>query len=357
MSLRARPIALLSVFAGMSALVAAGCGSGDSGGGGNSAGGSGGGGAKKYVIGVSNTVVGNGWREEMICSIKAQSLASGNVSKVLVSNQNGGPTEQIAAIHNLISSGANAIIINPADANALNGVIADAKKRGVVVVSVDQAVSSHDAYIVTNDQVKYGKIGMEALAKKIGGKGNVVELRGGSGAPADTDRHNGVMQALKQYPNVKVVKQVFTDWQFGNAGKAAVNILQSGQKVDGFWTSGQDYTVVNAFKTTNKPPVPVVGSDTNEFLNQMLNLKGFDGIGVTNPATIGGVGTRIALEALTGKKPPRVTKLNPVVWDKANESSWKSFYDPSLPPTYSSQQTVKPYTTYTPDQLKSCQGP
>ncbi|TIY07351.1 MAG: sugar ABC transporter substrate-binding protein, partial [Mesorhizobium sp.] len=29
----------------------------------------------KYTIGVSNTVQGNGWREEMICAIKAQALA------------------------------------------------------------------------------------------------------------------------------------------------------------------------------------------------------------------------------------------------------------------------------------------
>ena len=28
--------------------------------------------ADGYVIGVSNTITGNGWREEMICSIKAQ---------------------------------------------------------------------------------------------------------------------------------------------------------------------------------------------------------------------------------------------------------------------------------------------
>ncbi|HKW70847.1 MAG TPA: hypothetical protein VJP81_09715, partial [Candidatus Dormibacteraeota bacterium] len=33
---------------------------------------SGGGGTTKYVVGVSNTLQGNGWREEMICSIKAQ---------------------------------------------------------------------------------------------------------------------------------------------------------------------------------------------------------------------------------------------------------------------------------------------
>jgi hypothetical protein len=33
------------------------------------------------------------------------------------------------------------------------------------------------------------------------------------------------------------------------------------------------------------------------------------------------------------------------------------FYDPSLPPTYSSQMIVEPYTTYTKDQLTGCQGP
>ena len=36
-------------------------------------------GAGNYVLGVSNTLVGNGWREEMICAVKAQALASGKV--------------------------------------------------------------------------------------------------------------------------------------------------------------------------------------------------------------------------------------------------------------------------------------
>src|SRR5262245_14376125 len=79
---------------------------------------------KQFVLGVSNTLVGNGWREEMICAIKAQALASGAVSKVVVANRNGGPAEQIADIRNLISAGANAIVINPSSANALNPVIA-----------------------------------------------------------------------------------------------------------------------------------------------------------------------------------------------------------------------------------------
>src|SRR5438093_280882 len=232
----------------------------------------------KYVIGVSNTLVGNGWREEMICSVKAQAKASGVVSKVIVANRNGGPAEQSADIRNLISAGANAIIINPSSPSALNGVIAQAAARGIKVVAVDQRVTAPQAYNVTNDQVAYGRLGAEWLFKKLGGNGNVVEMRGIAGVPADTDRHTGFQQALKKYPGIKVVKQTFTGWQFAPGGKQMLDILNSGVQVNGVWTSGIDYTVVNAFKTAGKPYVPVVGADNNEFLRQLLKLyPGFQG--------------------------------------------------------------------------------
>ena len=93
----------------------------------------------------------------MICSIKAQAEASGLVSKVIVANRNGGPAEQIADLRNLISAGANAIIINPSDREALNPVIKQAAAKGIVVVAVDQAVSAPEAYVLSNDQVAYGK--------------------------------------------------------------------------------------------------------------------------------------------------------------------------------------------------------
>ncbi|MGZ8695633.1 MAG: hypothetical protein ACXWYS_09365, partial [Gaiellaceae bacterium] len=62
--------------------------------------------AGPYILGVSNTLVGNGWREEMICAIKAQATASGVVKQVKVANRNGGAAEQIADIRSLISGGA-----------------------------------------------------------------------------------------------------------------------------------------------------------------------------------------------------------------------------------------------------------
>ena len=353
MSLRARNIALLALLVGVLAVVAAGCGGDDSSSGGTA---SSGGGKKMYKIGVSNTLVGNGWREEMICSVKAQALASGQVSEVLEHNVNGDASAQIQGIRNLISSGANAIIINPADRTALDPVIKEAAARHIVVVAVDQAVDAPEAYVATNDQVAYGKLGAEYLVKALGGKGNIVEMRGISGVPADDDRHQGFKEVIDQNPGMKIVKETFTDWSFGPAGKQANDILNSNTKVDGIWTSGIDYVVVDALKKAGQGKVPVIGADNNKFLEQLQ--AGAPGAAVTNPAAIGGVGTAIALDALNGKNPPKKTTLTPQVWDlQSGADKIKEFYDPKLPPTYSSQMIVDPYTTYTKDQLTSCKGP
>jgi ribose transport system substrate-binding protein len=345
--------------------VAAACGSDDGGsssastaaaggGGETTAAASGGGGSGNYVIGVSNTLAGNGWREEMICAVKAQSLASGKVSKVIAISKNGGPTEQIQDLQNLISQGVNAIVVNPSDREKLNPVIEEAAKQGIVVVAVDQAVTAPSAYVATNDQVAYGRLGAQWLADKIGGKGNVLYMRGIDGVPADADRDKGFKEVIAKYPDIKT-KEVFSGWDFTKGGDIAVQELTAAD-YDGIWTSGIDYTVVNAFDTVGKEAVPVVGADNNEFLNQLLQDK--PGAAVTNPAVIGGVGTAIAIRALDGQKPEKQTLLTPAVWDKANnEAELKANYFPDRDKTFSSAVTVEPYTTYTPEQLFACKGP
>jgi ribose transport system substrate-binding protein len=41
-----------------------------------------------FTIGISNTVQGNGWREEMICAMKAQALDSGMVQSLNIAHRN-----------------------------------------------------------------------------------------------------------------------------------------------------------------------------------------------------------------------------------------------------------------------------
>jgi len=307
-----------------------------------------------FVVGVSNTLAGNGWREEMICAVKAQSLASGNVSEVIAISRNGGPTEQIQDLQSLISQGVDAIILNPSDRDQLNPVIEEAISQGIVVVAVDQAVSAEGAYVATNDQVAYGRLGGEWLAESLGGEGSVLYMRGIEGVPADEDRNEGFQEAMAEYPDIEI-KEVYTGWDYTQGGDIAVQELTAAD-YDGIWTSGIDYTVVNAFGTVGVEPIPVVGADNNEFINQLLN--GQPGAAVTNPAVIGGVGTAIALDVLTGGEPDPVTTLTPEVWDAENNmEELEANYFEDRDATFSSAVSVEGFTTFTPEQLFDCRGP
>ncbi|MDQ3250330.1 MAG: substrate-binding domain-containing protein [Chloroflexota bacterium] len=313
--------------------------------------------ADGFVLGVSNTLVGNGWREQMICAIKAQASASGLVDNVVVVNRNGGPTEQIADLEGLISQGVDAIILNPTDREGLNAVIEAAIAQGIVVVAIDQAVTAEGAYVVTNDQTAYARLGAEWLFEQLGGSGKVVEMRGIDGVPADTDRHNGFTEALAKYPDIEVVSEVFTDWNPATAAQQALDLITT-QEIDGIWTSGTDYTVLEQFQTANVPLVPIVGADNNGFVGQLLEMEGAVGAAVTNPPAIGAVGVAIALDALTGKNPAQETLLTPEVFATGDTEGLEALYAPDEQPGWSTYVNIPPYTTYNGSaDVSACKGP
>src|SRR5918996_3592838 len=303
---------------------------------------------EKFTLGVSNTLVGNGWREGMICSIRAQALKSGRVSSLRIAHRQTDTAGQIADIRTMISAGVNALIINPSNANALKPIAQQARARGITVVFIDQYVNAPGAYNATNDQVAYGRIGAEWLFKKLRGRGNVVEMRGIAGVPADTDRHKGFLQAKRKYPGIKVVKSVFTGWQFAPGGKQMLDILNSGQRVNGVWTSGIDYTVVNAFTTARKAFVPVVGADNFGFIRQVKSrYPRFQGEAVTNPSSIGGVGVTVALKALEKQAVSALVKFKPdlLTWP-ADKAKINRFAQPGASADSSAQLQIPPWTTY-----------
>lgn len=338
----------LAAFGAALALTAAACG-GTTGGDDDAAAGDG-----DYVIGVSNTLAGNGWREQMICSIQAESAASGEVSDVVVISENAGPTDQVQHLQSLISDGVDAIVVNPSDPEQLNGIIEEAVDQGIVVVSVDAAVTTDAAYVVSNDQVAWGELGMDWLAEEIGGEGDVLYVRGTEGVASDTDRHEGVTTALEEYPDIEL-QTVWSNWSYTEAGEIAVQEF-SANDYDGVWTTGADYTVVNSIETAGKELVPVTGQDTNAFLGQLID--GAPGAVVTNPAVIGAVGTDIALQVLNGEDVEQTTMLTPELWTMEDSAEqMEEAYDPDRPTTSSAAVNIDYPLEMTREQLYDCEGP
>lgn len=331
------------------ALVAAACGD-------DTGGDDGEGGDETYTLGVSNTLVGNSWREQMICSIQAQAAASGVVDEVVVQNENTDTTGQINQIESLISQGVDAIIVNPSDIEGLNSVIEEAINQGIVVVSVDQAITAEGVYNVTNNQEEYGYLGAKWLFEHLGGEGGVVEMRGADGAPADTARHEGIMRALDEFPNIEIVQETFTGWDPSTGAQQALDIINAGN-ADGIWTSGIDYTVVEQFQNADAEFIPIVGADNNEFVQQLVEIEELEGAAVSNPPSVGGVGAAIAIQALQGEEPDQETLLTPVVTDTSDPEALQALYKEDIPAGWSSTMVIEPYTTYDEQDVVDCVGP
>jgi ribose transport system substrate-binding protein len=317
--------------------------------------------AAGYTIGISNTVQGNGWREEMVCAMKAQALASGEVDSLNIAHRNTDAAGQLEDIRNLISAGVDAIVVNPADPSGINPAIKEATDAGIVVVAVDQSVTEPSAYVVSNNQEEYGYLGAKWLFEQMGGKGDVVYMRGAAGASADADRDKGFKRALAEYPDVHVAHEVYTGWQQDQGKQQILDYIATGAPFDGIWTSGIDNVIVDALVESDVPLVPVVGADNAGFVGQLTSVAGLKGAAVTNPGSIGGAGVALAIQILDGKKPDQQTVLvQPELWENVTEegkAKLAAAADPSLDPEWPVSIMIPDWTTYTKDQIIACKGP
>ena len=318
-------------------------------------------GHKSYTIGVSNTVQGNGWREQMICAMRAQALVEGDVSNMIVAHRNTDSAGQLEDINNLIEAGVDAIVLNPSNPDALNSALDAAIAAGIVVVAVDAGVTAEGAYILSNNQEEYAYLGAKWLFEKIGGEGDVVYMRGIAGVSADTDRDNGFKRALAEFPNVNVAHEVFTGWQQDQGKQQMFDFLATGIPFDGVWTSGIDNVIVDAFVESGAPLVPIVGADNAGFVQYLSEVEGLEGAAVTNPGSVGGAGVALAVDILNGEAPGETTVLvDPVLWENATDAgraTIASAQNPNLDPEWPVSVTIPGWTDYTMDQIIACEGP
>ncbi len=335
-------------------------------------------GPKMYTIGYSNGGgVGNGFREEQICTAKAQAAASGEVSNITVTNRNTDAAGQLSDIRDLIAKNVNAIVFNPNDPDALDPALAEAHSKGIVTVAVDSYVTDPNTWNLYNNQVKYAELGAKWLFDQMGGTGTVWYTRGIAGNSADSDRDIGFQTVLKQYPNIKVVPSnqgVFTNWDPATTTNLTNDFISSGQydKVQGIWASGMGAQIVDAIKAANKPFVPIADADIGAFVTQLLDptdYPGLKGAAVTNTASVGGAGVSMALKLLNGQTVtqsagagrPNTVLLDPVLVDnltdtgKAQLKAWQSV--PGLNPLWPLSLSIQGWTTYDPNKVPAtCTG-
>jgi ribose transport system substrate-binding protein len=291
---------------------------------------------KKLKIALSNSYIGNKWRIEMENVFKAALQMEPYKSEVEGSWFNSGNdvSKQSQQISNLIAERVDAILVDAASPTGLNGILAQAAARKILIVSFDNVVTSPHALKVNCDQHQYGVMNAEYVAQKLGGKGNVIMVTGVAGTQADTDRNTGADSVWAKYPGIKVVNRYTGMWDSSAAERNTSAVLPSLPQIDGIWCQGGTDGVLKAFIAANRKLPVTAGEAENGFRKFMVGYMGHKVVGqsVGQPPFLSIVALELARSVLRGAPHRDVGLPFPFVTDETVKVGETVF--PDLPDSF-----------------------
>lgn len=221
-------------------------------------------------IGLSNGYFGTEWRNQMIDSAKEQFQTyktKGIVANLVVQQSGANTGQQIQDMRNMIRQKVGTIMVDANSASALNGVISEAERGNIPVVSFDQAVSNKYAINVTVDHYKWGQRYAEWIAAQLNGKGNVAILDGIPGHPAAEARKKAALDTFAKYPGIKVVWSGYGEWDEAKAQSVMATVIASQPQIDAVFTEdAMALGVLRAFENANRRVAVMTGEAQKGFL-------------------------------------------------------------------------------------------
>lgn len=264
-------------------------------------------------IALSNNYAGNSWRQAMLKSwdkVTKQAVADKVVAAAdaftTAENQ---VTEQAAQIQNMILEGYDAIVLNAASPDALNGAVKQACDAGITVVSFDGIVTEPCAWRIAVDFKQMGKDEILYLKEKMPEGGNLLEIRGLAGVFVDDEISKGIHEGVAENPQFKIVGSVHGDWAQDVAQKAVAGILPSLPEVKAVVTQGGDgYGAAQAFKAANRPtPLIIMGNRQDELAwwKEQKDANGYETMSVSIAPGVSTLAFWVAQQILDGKDVPK----------------------------------------------------
>ena len=171
-------------------------------------------GGKKLTVGFSQIGAESAWRTAETDSIRSEAEKRGVDLKFSDAQQK--QENQIKALRTFVANGVDAIILAPVVETGWEPVLKEIKSANIPVILVDRGVKVSDeslyATLIASDFVEEGRRAGDWLAKKLGGKGNVVELEGTIGAAPAIDRKKGFHEVIDKNPGMKILRSQSGDF-------------------------------------------------------------------------------------------------------------------------------------------------
>ena len=324
-------LAVILTIAVVFTLTACGSGGGATGGSGgqassNTSGGSGGSDNKTIVVLLKN-LTNPFWVDVKKGAEKAGADFGYNVKVVapVIADNN---EEQIQLLEQELLNPPAAFVIAPADSMGIAPAVEQINQLKIPVINLNTRITAEGLDIVTfvaTDNIEVGKVTMEALAEKMGGKGNVVIITGVPGQQNSIDRRDGALQAIENYPDITVVDEQIANWNREESMKVTQDLLQKHAQIDGIFAVngemaiGSSEAVRQAGKTGQ---VKIAGIDVfEEVINRIKNGD----VTITNDGvsqTQGYNAVKAAIDVIEGKQVDPRIRIPTKIVDESNAGEY-----------------------------------
>jgi len=240
--------------------------------------------------------------------INAEYMEAGITNELVIESADTDVAGQIQQLQNLMSKNVDVILVNPGDAQGLNATLEEAVKKGILVLSIDQELDAEGVLNVGHNQKEWAMTSAKWLAEKLKA-GNIVEIEGFPGHPANEYRMSGVDEVLAEYPDIEVLARETGKWDEATGQQVMSNFLAGfpGQ-IDGVWTQdGMAIGALQAVMAANPEEWPImVGEGRCQYLKLWEEVKktqpDFESIGVANAPGVNATALRIAVAMKQGKE-------------------------------------------------------
>lgn len=292
--------------------------------------------AQKKVVAVSIPAATHGWTAGVVYHAQA---AAKEVNKAfpgveVVVKTSPSASAQVSALEDLSASrNLAALVILPFSSEELTGPVKSVKGKGAFVTVVDRGLTDpgvQDLY-VAGDNIAVGRNTAKFLVDKMGGKGNLVVLRG-IPTVIDDERIKGFQDALKG-TEMKVLDIQYANWNSDQAFKLMQDYLAKYPKIDAVWANDDDMLlgVLEAIKQSGRKEIKYAlgGNGMKEIVKKVMDGDPVTPVETPYPPSM--IKTAIYLTAanLTGQVPVRgAVKLDAPLITKQNA---KEYYFPDSP--------------------------
>jgi ribose transport system substrate-binding protein len=188
----------------------------------------------KFLIGMSQCNLGEPWRVQMNADI-ARAAAQHPQLKIIYKDAQNDSLRQRAQVEELAAQKIDLLIISPKEAAPLTKPVAEVYRKGTPVIVLDREVEGEEfSTFIGADNRRIGREAGKHALKLLGGRGNVVELKGLMTSTPAQDRNRGFREGLEleKHPDIKVVFEADMQWLEPNARREMASALAANKTID-----------------------------------------------------------------------------------------------------------------------------